>query len=157
MKPSAYERIAIARWANRLDYKAFKFPRGRLEEQERLFKYCDKDILNSLVVWAASSYNRNLSEKSDEDLKWMISQQFGYAHDEKIDPSRVITNPDVLVVGTNYAIASNGYCLGKYMGSMMGPSHPGAKCGCNGTQRLFSFEKGDRGPVLFEIGVFATD
>ena len=153
---NADERVKIARWANG---NREIFPWEKKALMKSLFGSSDWDTVGSLALWAVGRHYGDFSEKSDEDLKVLISLHNGFAADEKIDPSRVIKSPDYLVVGKEYRLASNGYVLGKYKGSQMSPSHPGARCGCDGTQRLWSFDNGTkhgdtRGPIVWETGVY---
>jgi hypothetical protein len=150
------KRVEIARWANA--NKADK-PWEKKSLMKDLFGSSDWSTVGSLALWAVGNYHEDFSKKSDEELKQMISLQYGFAADEKIDPSRVIKSPDQLVVGNEYRLASNGYLLGKYKGSQMSPSHPGMRCGCDGTQRLWSFDNGTkhgdtRGPIVWEWGIY---
>jgi hypothetical protein len=152
----ASERCDVARWGNCETYKIYKYYRASGELMKQKFAGYDQNKVNSLVMWAASPLVGDLSKVSDEELKKMISIHFGYADDEQLDPSKIIITPDALVVGTNYALATNGYHIGKYLGSRMGPSHPGKICGCDGTQMLFFFENGNRDYTVFDIGLVAV-
>lgn len=139
---------------------------------------------SSLELWASS---QDLSGP-DEEVKKMISAQFGFADDEKIDPSRVIKLPDprveamlrsqayvvyadmpmekadeqkalnetdVLIKGRTYALATNGYVLGKYKGLAFHTCPPDCPCHCRCI--LWSFDRGDRGKEMWEIGVYLVD
>uniref|UniRef100_A0A6C0JKN4 Uncharacterized protein n=1 Tax=viral metagenome TaxID=1070528 RepID=A0A6C0JKN4_9ZZZZ len=139
---------------------------------------------SSLELWASS---QDLSGP-DEEVKKMISAQFGFADDEKIHPSRVIKLPDprveamlrsqghivyadmpmekadeqkalneidLLIKGRTYALATNGYVLGKYKGLTFHKCPRGTKCGCRCI--LWSFDQGDRGDELWSIGVYQVD
>jgi hypothetical protein len=150
----AAKRVQIARWANARQQSEQSEPYSDNSYMEKNFGSSDWKTVGSLALWAVGRHLGNLSDKSDKELTEMIALQFGFASDENIDPSRVIKSPDRLVVGNEYRLASNGYPLGKYMGSQMSPSHPGGHCGCDGTQRVWSFESGWRGPVLWEIGIY---
>jgi hypothetical protein len=135
---------------------------------------------SSLELWASS---QDLTGP-DEEVKKMISAQFGFADDEKIDPARVINlsdprveamvniclrtvlatglkskklmaDADVLVIGKTYALATNGFVLGKYKGVSVHRCPPGSKCGCYGP--IWSFDQGDRGDELWKTGVYLVD
>lgn len=139
----------------------------------------------SIMGWAKLE---KIWEMSDAELKRRVSLQWGFADDEKNDPSRVIKLPDprveamlrshvyvlyadmpmekadeqkalnetdVLIKGRTYALATNGYVLGKYKGLGHHKCPPGTKCGCHGI--LWSFDQGDRGKELWEIGVYLVD
>jgi hypothetical protein len=153
---NASERCDVARWGNSESYKLYKYYCASGELMKQKFAAYDQNKVNSLLRWAASPSVGDLSKVSDEELKKMISIHFGYAADEQIDPSKIITTPGALVVGTNYALASNGYPLGEYLGSTMSPSHPSANCGCDGTQMLFLFKTGNRDYTVFDLGIVAV-
>jgi hypothetical protein len=106
-------RVQIARWSNANQiYDVWKYP----ALLERYFGSSDWETVGSLALWAAGRHLDDFSGKTDEELKMLIRLQYGFADDETIDPSRVIKSPDQLVVGCEYALASNGYVLGKYTG-----------------------------------------
>ena len=111
-----------------------------------------KEIVRELRLYARTS---GVSAMTDAELVKNLSRYYGFASDEEPGPF-IIKNPDLLVVGKIYALASNGLPLGAYNGSMMGPSHPGSSCGCDGTDVLYNFATGNRGAALFECGVYPT-
>ena len=102
------------------------------------------------LAWYASRMG-DLTMKSDDQVKQEISWHFGFAPDEKIN-LKIIKSPDLLVVGQEYMLASNGYNLGKFLEFRYSPMHNG-KCGCDGSQPLWVFEEGTRGIFLWENGV----
>jgi len=108
-----------------------------LDENNVMVPYGEKYHLG---MWAS---RQDLSG-SDEAVKAKIARQFGFAEDEKIHPSKVFRDPDFLVKGQNYALASNGYPVGKYLGYQNG---------------LCSFENAcyDGGWLWNEIGLYKTE
>jgi hypothetical protein len=78
------------------------------------------------------THNKDFRTMSDQEAKRVLSLQHGFAPDEEIHPSKIFRDPDFLVVGKTYALASNGYVLGKYLGKR------------NEGWDIWSFETGDR-------------
>jgi hypothetical protein len=148
---NADKRIKIARWANA---NREIIPWEKYSLMKELFGSSDWKTVGSLALWAVGRDHGNLSEKSDEELKEMISLYFGFAADETIDPSRVIKSPDRLVVGKEYRLASNGYFIGKYIESIPGTCNSYCNDGCVHRDVAWVFEKDTRGDILWYLGIY---
>jgi hypothetical protein len=143
------QRLGIVRQANE--------NRAQWQSTKRSFSKEGYD----LGMWATARDHGDLSEKSDEELKKMISLHFGFADDEEIDPTKVIKSPDHLVVGREYFLASNGYPLGKYVRPISGGCNAKGCRECKSTDLAWTFDNGTkygdtRGPIIWEIGIFST-